>query len=83
MVGGIGATAAARKHFDQAMAVFETDAIRARRLFQEATDADPAMADAWLGRVAAGDDELRTLEALHTHGDRGLSRRHRARKRVH
>ena len=70
MVGGIGATAAARKHFDQAMAVFETDAIRARRLFQEATDADPAMADAWLGRVAAGDDELRTLEALHTHGAR-------------
>ncbi len=70
MVGGIGATAAARKHFDQAMAVFETDAIRARRLFQEATDAEPAMADAWLGRVAAGDDELRTLEALHTHGAR-------------
>lgn len=70
MVGANGATAAARKHFDQAMAVFEADPARARRLFQEATDADPAMADAWLGRIAGGDADLRTLEALHTHGAR-------------
>jgi len=69
-VGANGATAAARKHFDQAMAVFEADPARARRLFQEATDADPAMADAWLGRIAGGDADLRTLEALHTHGAR-------------
>ena len=70
MVGANGATAAARKHFDQAVAVFEADPARARRLFQEATDADPTMADAWLGRIAGGDDDLRTLEALHTHGAR-------------
>lgn len=69
-MGANGATAAARKHFDQAMAVFEADPARARRLFQEATDADPAMADAWLGRIAGGDADLRTLEALHTHGAR-------------
>ena len=69
-MGANGAAAAARKNFDQAMAVFEADPPRARRLFQEATDADPAMADAWLGRIAGGDDDLRTLEALHTHGAR-------------
>ena len=70
MVGANGATAAARKHFDQAVAVFEADPAKARRLFREATDADPTMADAWLGRIAAGDDDLQTLEALHTHGAR-------------
>ncbi len=38
--------------------------------FQEATETDPAMADAWLGRIAAGDDALATLQELHAYGPR-------------
>lgn len=63
-------TIAARRFFDQAMAALDTDPRVARRLFSEATDADPAMADAWLGRIAAGDDGLVTLERLHGVGAR-------------
>nr|WP_293309565.1 type VII secretion AAA-ATPase EccA [Mycolicibacterium sp.] len=47
-----------------------TDIGAARTLFTEATRADPAMADAWLGRIAAGDDDLATLEQLHDCGAR-------------
>lgn len=60
----------ARRRFDQAMAVLDGDPAAARRLFREATDTDPAMADAWLGRIAAGEDDLRTLEQLHAFGAR-------------
>ena len=64
------ATAAARRQFDQAMAVLEVDRDAAHRHFREATDADPSMADAWLGRVAVGDDGLATLQELYAYGSR-------------
>ena len=63
------ATAAARRQFDQAMAVLEVDRDAAHRHW-EATDADPSMADAWLGRVAVGDDGLATLQELYAYGSR-------------
>jgi type VII secretion ATPase EccA len=69
MTSGIS-TVAARRHFDQAMSVLEQDPALARRLFREATDTDPTMADAWLGRIAAGDGELSTLEQLNGFGAR-------------
>jgi len=63
-------TIAARRCFDHAMAALDTEPATARRLFREATDTDPAMADAWLGRIAAGDDDLAALEQLHAFGAR-------------
>lgn len=51
-------TAAARRHFDQGMAALDADPRAARAAYTEATEIDPSMADAWLGRVAAGDDAL-------------------------
>lgn len=63
-------TVAARRQFDQAIAAMGTVFGAARTLFTEATRADPAMADAWLGRIAAGDDDLATLEQLHDCGAR-------------
>jgi len=69
-MAGNGAPATARRYFDQATSLFETDPAMALRIFREATDTDPAMADAWLCRIAAGDDDLSTLEALYRHGSR-------------
>src|SRR5271163_1556377 len=64
-------TAAARKRFDQAMALFEEDNLSAAHArFREATEIDPSMADAWLGRIAAGDEELSTLQLLYAYGAR-------------
>ncbi|MEO8814032.1 MAG: type VII secretion AAA-ATPase EccA [Mycobacterium sp.] len=37
--------------------------------FVMATDADPSMADAWLGRIACGDTELNTLKQLYGSAD--------------
>lgn len=59
------ASTVARRRFDQAMAEHGTHPGTALRLFREATEADPSMADAWLGRLASGDDGLATLEQLH------------------
>lgn len=63
---------AARKRFDQAMALIGngTDSAAARAMFREATEIDPAMADAWLGLIATGDDALSTLRQLHGCGGR-------------
>ena len=61
-------SAAARKCFDRGMTLFDTDPAAARRCFTEATQIDSAMADAWLGRIATGDDDLATLEQLHACG---------------
>ena len=47
-----------------------TSTASAQSFFREATEADPAMADAWLGRIAAGDDDLTSLEHLHDCGAR-------------
>ncbi|KLO28616.1 type VII secretion AAA-ATPase EccA [Mycobacterium haemophilum] len=63
-------TAAARKRFDQAMALLDSDSAAARVQFQEATQIDPSMADAWLGRIAAGDEALSTVQQLYTCGAR-------------
>ena len=63
-------TVAARKRFDQAMALFETDTPSAQARFREATEIDPSMADAWLGRIAAGDEALSTLQELYAYGAR-------------
>ncbi|MEB3069208.1 type VII secretion AAA-ATPase EccA [[Mycobacterium] vasticus] len=37
--------------------------------FAAATEADPSMADAWLGRIACGDTSLETLTRLYNNGD--------------
>ncbi|GBG41006.1 DUF2710 family protein [Mycobacterium montefiorense] len=62
--------AAARKYFDTAMALLDSDVAGAAARFQEATEVDPSMADAWLGRIAAGDEALSTVEQLYTYGIR-------------
>lgn len=62
--------AAARKLFDQAMTLLDTDAAVAEGRFREATEIDPSMADAWLGRIAAGDESLSTVQQLYTYGAR-------------
>lgn len=63
-------TAAARKRFDQAMSLLDNDPGAAGAWFREATEIDPSMADAWLGRVAAGDESLSTVQQLYTYGSR-------------
>src|ERR1700735_1702636 len=63
-------TAAARKRFDQAMGLFDTERTAAQARFREATEIDPSMADAWLGRIAAGDEALSTLQELYAYGAR-------------
>lgn len=37
--------------------------------FVAATDADPSMADAWLGRIACGDNDLTSLKKLYAAGE--------------
>lgn len=69
MTSGVS-TVAARRYFDQAMSILDKDTAGARRLFREATESDPTMADAWLGRIAAGDEDLSTLETLNSYGIR-------------
>lgn len=64
---------AARKRFDQAMELLDgspADPAGAQTRFREATEIDPSMADAWLGRVATGDDALSTLQELYAYGAR-------------
>lgn len=63
-------TAAARRHFDQGMALLAAEPDAAQAKFREATETDPAMADAWLGRIAAGDDALSSLQELYAYGAR-------------
>jgi len=60
----------ARKHFDRAIAVADRQG-RAAALpeFVAATEADPSMADAWLGRIACGDNDLASLKQLHENGE--------------
>lgn len=75
MTGGPGAAATtlARRCFDRAMRLLEddpADLAAAGRCFAEATEIDPTMADAWLGRVAAGDETLATLQGLYGCGAR-------------
>src|ERR1700692_1477331 len=62
--------AAARKFFDQAMALLDTDVSAAAMRFREATEVDPSMADAWLGRISAGDEALSSVQHLYEYGAR-------------
>ncbi|MEY8013647.1 type VII secretion AAA-ATPase EccA [Mycobacterium servetii] len=56
----------ARRLFDRAMALRrEQGPAAALPEFVAATDADPSMADAWLGRIACGDHALASLKQLH------------------
>jgi type VII secretion ATPase EccA len=66
MVRALADLHAARRHFDQAMAIKSRQG-RAAALpeFAAATDADASMADAWLGRVACGDNDLASLKQLY------------------
>ena len=62
---------AARRHFDRAMVSMDArygspDALAE---FAAATEADPTMADAWLGRIACGDTSLESLTRLYNNGD--------------
>ncbi len=55
----------ARRNFDRAMAVMRQQGrVAALPEFVAATDADPSMADAWLGRIACGDHDLASLKQL-------------------
>src|ERR1700740_3595198 len=58
----------ARKHFDHAMTIADKKG-RSAALpeFIAATEADPSMADAWLGRIACGDNDLGSLKRLNHH----------------
>ena len=47
-----------------AVKALPADRAKARKVFVIATEDDPAMADGWLGRVAAGDRSLATLGRL-------------------
>jgi len=64
------ATVTARRYFDQAVALLDSEPRTACRLFQDATETDATMADAWLGRAAAGDVDRATLESLYAYGSR-------------
>jgi type VII secretion ATPase EccA len=60
----------ARKHFDRAMAIKNQEGrLAALPEFVAATDADPSMADAWLGRIACGDNALSSLKQLYAAGE--------------
>lgn len=67
---GATMTAAARKRFDQGMTLLDRDPVAAGTRFREATEIDPSMADAWLGRIAAGDESLPTVQQLYKYGTR-------------
>ena len=61
---------AARRHFDRAMAVKSRQGRTAALPdFVAATDADPSMADAWLGRIACGDNDLASLKQLNANSE--------------
>ncbi|MGZ4510143.1 MAG: type VII secretion AAA-ATPase EccA [Mycobacterium sp.] len=66
MVHAVGDLHTARKHFDRAMTVKSREGrTAASPEFIAATDADPSMADAWLGRIACGDHALASLKQLY------------------
>ena len=55
-----------RRAFDAAMASYKSgDTARAMNSFTRVTDANPAMSDAWLGRLACGDHQVDTLAGAH------------------
>ncbi|WP_122445415.1 type VII secretion AAA-ATPase EccA [Mycobacterium attenuatum] len=70
MVDAMGDLQTARRHFDLAMTVMARQGVKAALAeFVAATDADPSMADAWLGRIACGDGELASLKQLYANSE--------------
>jgi hypothetical protein len=71
---GSSTPGAARKRFDQGMALLnaetQADTAAAGARFREATEIDSSMADAWLGRIATGDETLSTVQQLYTYAAR-------------
>ncbi|HTY30486.1 type VII secretion AAA-ATPase EccA [Mycobacterium sp.] len=68
MVQSMGDLLTARRHFDRAMAIMDRQGrVAALPEFIAATEADPSMADAWLGRIACGDNDLNALKRLNHH----------------
>ncbi|BBY55761.1 type VII secretion AAA-ATPase EccA [Mycobacterium koreense] len=63
-------TLTARRYFDEAMGRLAGDPAGSAECFAAAVEVDPAMADAWLGLIAAGDHTLATLERLVACADR-------------
>ncbi|MGA9676825.1 MAG: type VII secretion AAA-ATPase EccA [Mycobacterium sp.] len=64
-VDTMGDLLSARRHFDRAMAIKgHQGPAAALAEFVAATDVDPSMADAWLGRIACGDNDLASLKQL-------------------
>ena len=61
-----GTPTRARRQFDEAMTALHAESASALELFRAATSLDPSMADAWLGRLAAGEEGLDPLERLHS-----------------
>ncbi|SGG31792.1 stage V sporulation protein K-like protein [Mycobacterium tuberculosis] len=60
----------ARRHFDRAMTIKNGQGcVAALPEFVAATEADPSMADAWLGRIACGDRDLASLKQLNAHSE--------------
>ncbi|SHA20435.1 ESX CONSERVED COMPONENT ECCA2, PROBABLE CBXX/CFQX FAMILY protein [Mycobacterium tuberculosis] len=65
MVDTMGDLLTARRHFDRAMTIKNGQGcVAALPEFVAATEADPSMADAWLGRIACGDRDLASLKQL-------------------
>jgi type VII secretion ATPase EccA len=57
-----------RRAFDAAMDSYRNgDMTRARSIFVQVSHDNPAMSDAWLGRMACGDHDLDTLAGAHEH----------------
>jgi type VII secretion ATPase EccA len=55
-----------RRAFDAAIDTYKSgDLARAMGAFTSITNANPAMSDAWLGRLACGDHDLETLAEAH------------------
>jgi type VII secretion ATPase EccA len=57
-----------RRAFDAAMDSYRSgDAARALAIFTQITTDNPAVSDAWLGRLACGDHDVDTLAGAHEH----------------
>lgn len=70
MVDTMGDLLTARRHFDRAMTIKNGQGcVAALPEFVAATEADPSMADAWLGRIACGDRDLASLKQLNAHSE--------------
>ena len=64
-----------RRAFDAAMDSYRSgDRATALGIFTRVTADNPAMSDAWLGRLACGDQELDTLAGAHENSRRSTAK---------